>query len=231
MDGKNLPRHVAIILDGNGRWARSRGLPHGAGHREGAKNILRIVPIARKIGIKVLSLFCFSTENWMRPPGEVLGLMVLLESFLKKYRKKILGEHLGFRWLGRPDGLPAKVVAILRELEEKTKTYNTFCLCLAINYGGRDDVLRALQKLAANPDRDVSQWKWKDVSDNLDTAGLPDVDLLIRTAGERRISNFLLLQSAYAELHFVECPWPDFREQDLQSALEFYGERQRRFGG
>jgi undecaprenyl diphosphate synthase len=221
-----LPAHVAIILDGNGRWAQARRLPRMVGHRRGANAIPRVVRFAQKCGIRVLSLFCFSTENWNRPPEEVRGLMRLLDVLLRRSEKQILGGDIRFHWLGRPDGLGERTVERLRNLMEKTARRDGFHLALAINYSGRDDVLRACQSLCAVG----APKRWEDIAACLDTGPLPDVDLLIRTSGERRLSNFLLLQCAYAELYFTSRLWPDFDEADFQAALDDYAGRRRRFG-
>jgi undecaprenyl diphosphate synthase len=221
------PRHVAIILDGNGRWAARRNLPRGAGHRAGAKILPQLLRWAQDSAIEVLSLFCFSTENWKRPPKEVSGLMGLFAAMLRRNFRRGLRENVRLRWLGQPDGLPAPLVETLRALERDTAPCDGLQLCLAINYSGRDEAVRALQRAVASG---ISCQSWEDLSRHLDTAGLPDVDLLIRTSGEQRISNFLPLQSAYAELYFTDCLWPDFSREELQRALDAYGARRRRFG-
>jgi undecaprenyl diphosphate synthase len=222
-----LPAHVAIILDGNGRWAQARGLPRLAGHRKGADAIPRAVRFAQAHGIRVLSLFCFSTENWNRPAEEVRGLMRLLDVLLRRNEKKILDGTTRFHWLGRPDGLAERTVDWLQNLEQKTAQRDGFHLALAVNYSGRDDALRACQSFCAAGE---APKRWEDLANRLDTARLPDVDLLIRTSGERRLSNFLLLQCAYAELHFTNRLWPDFDAADFQAALDDYAGRRRRFG-
>jgi undecaprenyl diphosphate synthase len=224
---ENLPGHVAIILDGNGRWATAKGLPRMAGHRRGADAIPGVVRFARKSGIRALSLFCFSTENWKRPRAELRGLMRLLNQLLCRSAAEILDGTTRLHWLGRPDGLPRRAVEQLRQLVKETADQDAFHLALAINYGSRDDILRACQKLCSGKEVPSS---WDDIACQLDTKQLPDVDLLIRTAGERRLSNFLLLQCAYAELHFTERFWPDFDASDFQKALDDYAGRSRRFG-
>ncbi|MDR3117191.1 MAG: di-trans,poly-cis-decaprenylcistransferase [Puniceicoccales bacterium] len=222
-----VPAHVAIILDGNGRWARSRGLPRMVGHRKGAGAIQRALRFAQNSGIRALSLFCFSRENWNRPAAEVHGLMRLLDVLLRRNEKKILAGTTRFHWLGRPDGLGEPIVRRLQNLAKETARRDSFHLALAINYSGRDDVLRACQGFCA---AGAAPACWEDIARRLDTGPLPDVDLLIRTSGELRLSNFLLLQSAYAELYFTPRLWPDFDETDFQAALDDYAGRRRRFG-
>lgn len=181
----------------------------------------------RDMGVKVLSFFCFSTENWDRPQKELDGLMCLFDVLLRKNFPRFREERIRLRWLGRPDGLPERVVETLRALERETADFCDFQLCLAINYGGRDEMVRTVQQVmklgAAPPD-------WAGLTKQLDTTDLPEVDLLIRTSGERRISNFLPLQSAYAELYFSDCLWPDFSSEEVRRALEDFQGRRRRFG-
>jgi undecaprenyl diphosphate synthase len=220
-----IPEHVAIIMDGNGRWARGHGLPRMAGHRRGAEAILPIVRHAREMGIRAISLFCFSTENWQRPAAEVGGLMRLMNVLLRRYRKTFMEDGTRFHWLGNPDGLPPGMVRQLRELVAATVDRDTFHLALAINYSGRDEILRVCRGMDGNVPAD-----WMEIAARLDTAHLPDVDLLIRTSGERRLSNFLPLQSAYAELYFTPCLWPDFDVREFQLAIDDFSKRSRRFG-
>ncbi|MDR2667583.1 MAG: di-trans,poly-cis-decaprenylcistransferase [Puniceicoccales bacterium] len=227
MEKTKIPRHVAIIPDGNGRWAIGRNLPRMAGHRAGAKIFPDVVGWAREAGIEVLSVFCFSTENWKRPDGEVRGLMRIFDVLLRRNFRRLLREKIRFRWLGSADGLQRRIVETLRAMELETASNCGFCLCLAINYSGRDEILRAVEKISATGSAIES---WQSLSQNLDSSGLPDVDLVVRTSGERRLSNFLLLQSAYAELHFTECLWPDFSREELLRAIDEYGQRKRRFG-
>jgi undecaprenyl diphosphate synthase len=224
---KKIPFHVAIILDGNGRWAQQRGLPRMTGHRRGVHAVFNAISFARKAGISVLSLFGFSTENWQRPAGEVQEIMRLLEVFLRRHRKRAIREKIRVHWLGSPHNLPVKVVQLLRQMVVATENFENFHLALAINYGSRDEILRAIEKMGPRPPAPLT---WEALANRLDTRTLPDVDLLIRPSGELRISNFLLLQSAYAELYFTPCLWPDFDDREFQRALDAYAGRHRRFG-
>lgn len=231
---ENIPQHVAIILDGNGRWAKSRGLSRLQGHREGAKHILQMVEIARNEGIRHLTLFCFSTENWNRPAAEVEGLMRLLPLFIRRYRRQILQNEIRIHWLGNPEGVPISVRKSLEKLVQNTRHCEKFHLNLAFNYGGRDELLRATAQLIqmANAQKifPAAIANWKDFNAFLDSHELPDVDLLIRPGGEMRLSNFLPLQSVYAELYFTSLCWPEFDGEAFHEALEEFGRRQRRFG-
>ena len=227
MEKAKIPRHVAIIPDGNGRWATGRNLPRMAGHRAGAKIFPDVVGWAREAAIEILSVFCFSTENWKRPDGEVRGLMRIFDVLLRRNFRRLLREKIRLRWLGSANGLPRRIVETLRSMEMGTSAFSGFQLCLAINYSGRDEVLRAAKKLSAANSTAAS---WDEFSKNLDCGDLPDVDLVIRTSGERRLSNFLMLQSAYAELYFSNYLWPDFSKEELHRAIGDYGQRQRRFG-
>jgi undecaprenyl diphosphate synthase len=232
MNNPQLPGHVAIILDGNGRWAQKRGLPRIAGHRAGARALRKNFKIIRQSGIRYLSLFGFSTENWQRPPDEVQGLMRIVSNAAQRNAREILDARARFHWIGSADGLPPILVRRLRQLEEKTKQENDFHLILAINYGGRDEVVRAARKMAESTSAaDSAQWTWENFSQHLDTRHIPDIDLVIRTSGEQRLSNFMLLQMAYAEIFFTPTLWPDFTGEVFQRALDFYASRDRRRGG
>jgi len=227
------PRHIAIIMDGNGRWAESRHLPRILGHRRGVETVRKIVNAVRNEEIPFLTLYAFSSENWQRPDEEVGALMGLLGHYLSSELKTMLQENIRLQVIGDTSRLPENVRAILLDAVQKTADNRTMTLILALSYGGRAELVQAARQLAAKvaagelaPDTiDDAQF-----ADCLETHGIPDPDLLIRTSGEMRISNFLLWQIAYAELYFSETYWPDFDETQLQAALVEYARRQRRFG-
>src|SRR5262245_60593608 len=234
LDPARLPRHVAIIMDGNGRWAKRRGLPRIEGHRRGAKSVREVVEECCRLGIGQLTLYCLSVENWKRPQLELDFLMKLLRLYLLDERKEIMDQNIRFTMIGRREGMPP---AILREIDENVRMSrdNTgMGLCLAINYGGRAELVDAVRGLAEQvkagrlqPD-DIDETT---IGDALYTAGMPEPDLLIRTAGEMRVSNFLLWQISYAELWVTDQYWPDFNRKTLHRALHDYAGRERRFGG
>ena len=229
-----LARHVAIIMDGNGRWARRRGLPRSAGHAEGGKGVDRIVTEAVRLGLEAITLYGFSAENWRRPPGEVEALMRLYAQHLLRDRPTMMDHDVRLRHLGRREGLPEEVLHELDASVEATRNNTGMWLNLALNYGARKELTEAVRGIAARVS--AGELNWHDigeqtVSDALDTAGLPDPDLLIRTAGEMRVSNFLLWQISYAEFHVTDVLWPDFDEAEFHKALLSYAGRQRRFGG
>lgn len=233
MQDMKIPNHVAIILDGNGRWAKSKGMPRTYGHTTGAKNVEKIAEAAGNMGIRYLTLYAFSTENWNRPPEEVKALMNLLDSYLKNCIQTAKKNNMAVRVLGDISRLDERMQEKIRKLEESSANYDGLHLQIAINYGSRDEIVRAIRKLG----RDVEAGKIapdqiseETFSSYLDTAGLPDPDLLIRTSGEERLSNFLLWQLAYAEFYFTDVPWPDFHEEDLRRAVEAYNQRDRRYG-
>lgn len=233
MQDMKIPNHVAIILDGNGRWAKSKGMPRTYGHTTGAKNVEKIAEAAGNMGIRYLTLYAFSTENWNRPPEEVKALMNLLDSYLKNCIQTAKKNNMAVRVLGDISRLDERMQEKIRKLEESSADYDGLHLQIAINYGSRDEIVRAIRKLG----RDVEAGKIapdqiseESFSSYLDTAGLPDPDLLIRTSGEERLSNFLLWQLAYAEFYFTDVPWPDFHEEDLRRAVEAYNQRDRRYG-
>ena len=233
MQDMKIPNHVAIILDGNGRWAKSKGMPRTYGHTTGAKNVEKIAEAAGNMGIRYLTLYAFSTENWNRPPEEVKALMNLLDSYLKNCIQTAKKNNMAVRILGDISRLDERMQEKIRKLEESSADYDGLHLQIAINYGSRDEIVRAIRKLG----RDVEAGKIapdqiseETFSAYLDTAGLPDPDLLIRTSGEERLSNFLLWQLAYAEFYFTDVPWPDFHEEDLRRAVEAYNQRDRRYG-
>jgi undecaprenyl diphosphate synthase len=234
LDSDRLPAHIAVIMDGNGRWARQRGLPRFEGHARGAVSVRTLVEECCRLGIAQLTLYCLSSENWKRPPSELDFLMTLLEQYLVQERREILDQNIRFSVIGRREGLPDRV---LREIDESVRLSqdNTgMGLCLAINYGARTeliDALRALARQARDGRIDPDRIDEAAVSSALYTAGMPDPDLLIRTAGEMRVSNFLLWQISYAELWVTQRCWPDFDRATLHQALRDYAARERRFGG
>jgi undecaprenyl diphosphate synthase len=228
-----FPRHVAIIMDGNGRWARRRLLPRLEGHRQGAKSVRRAVEFCRSNGVSCLTLYAFSTENWQRPQTEVTGLMKLLSQFLESEVEEIHSHDIRIRIIGQIDRIPDPVRTKLVAAIEKTRLNTTMTLVIALSYGGRQEILAAAKNIA----QEIASGaiKLEDVTEEsfagyLYTSDLPDPDLLIRTGGEMRISNFLLWQSAYAELYFTPTLWPDFDEKAFMEAIEAFKSRQRRFG-
>lgn len=225
----SVPLHVAIIMDGNGRWAKARHRPRIFGHQEGVKTVRRIVEHAANIGIKHLTLYSFSTENWTRPKAEIAGLFQLLKKYVDSDLKKLHANNVRIRIVGKRDGLQDDLLEVINRVEETTKNNTEFCLNIAFNYGGRDEILRAIAK-AAKSGVDMSSLSEEELSAHLDMAGLPDPDLVIRTSGEKRISNFLLWQAAYAEFIFTDVLWPDFSNADLEGAIKEYQNRDRRFG-
>ena len=229
-----IPQHVAIILDGNGRWAKSKGMPRNYGHTMGAKNVEKICDIAGHMGIKYLTVYAFSTENWGRPQPEVDELMRLLGSYMKTCLKTAKKNNMRVRVLGDLSRLSPKLQEQILELERVSRAYDGFNFQIALNYGSRDEMLRAMKKMYT----DIKTGKLSEhavteevFSGYLDTADLPDPDLLIRTSGEQRLSNYLLWQLAYSEFYFTDVPWPDFDEEELKKAVAAYQNRERRYGG
>jgi undecaprenyl diphosphate synthase len=229
VDRNSLPKHVAIIMDGNGRWALRRGLPRIAGHKKGVDVVRRVTEQSRQLGISVLTLYAFSDENWGRPKEEVGFLMDMLGTFLKAEIATMKTNGIRFRTIGRTLRLPASVQTWIEKAASETAGNAGMVLNLALSYGGRGEILEAINRIrsSAGPTADMTEELF---SSYLDTAGLPDPDLIIRTSGEKRISNFLLWQAAYAELYFIDTLWPDFDETDLLMAIVEYQGRQRRFG-
>jgi len=226
----SLPRHIAIIMDGNGRWATQRGLSRLEGHRAGFKTIHDIVRYLGELKVEYVTFYAFSTENWNRPAEEVKGLFRLLAESIKKETAELHQNNVRTLWLGREEGLSPRLVRDIREAVNLTRGNTGMTLCLALNYGGRQEIADAARRIAAAkipPDK-IDE---KLFESYLYTAGLPDVDLLVRTAGEQRISNFLLWQSAYAEFYFTPVLWPNFSRAELDRAIAAYRRRQRRFGG
>ena len=229
-----IPQHVAIILDGNGRWAKSKGMPRNYGHMQGAKNVEVICEEAYKMGIKYLTVYAFSTENWNRPQDEVDALMKLLRNYMKTCLKTAEKNDMKIRVIGDKTRLDEDIRTRIAELEEATKNNGGLNFQIAINYGSRDEMRRAITALAkdcvegkVNPD-DISESMFDSY---LDTHDIPDPDLMIRTSGEQRLSNYLLWQLAYSEFYFTNVPWPDFSKEELVKAVEQYNKRDRRFGG
>jgi undecaprenyl diphosphate synthase len=228
-----IPQHVAIIMDGNGRWARQRGLPRLEGHRRGVETVRAVVDAAREIGIRYITLYAFSVENWKRPTDEVTGLMGLLDYFLKRELNNLIKEKVRLHTIGRTDALPANVQRELERVKDATQGFTDWNLVLALNYGSRTEVADAARAYAAAVAAGTEQLadaSWDSFSRYLYTAHLPEPDLLIRTSGEQRVSNFMLLQCAYAEMVFTPVLWPDFGKADLQAAVDEYGRRERRYG-
>ncbi len=229
----NIPFHIAIIMDGNGRWARQRGLSRIKGHEKGMENVRNILKAAKNLGAKILTLFCFSTENWNRSKREVNFLMRRFEYFLKRERRKLKKEKIKLRVIGEIKSLPSFLQREIKKIETEDFSNYEFLLNLAINYGGRKEILQATKKIA----KDIidGRLKEEDVTEEifnnyLYTKGLPDPDLLIRTSGELRVSNFLLWQISYTEFYFTPKFWPDFKKEDLEEAIKDFSRRQRRFG-
>lgn len=226
----NPPHHVGIIMDGNGRWAKQRGLPRTAGHLEGARTVRTIIEAALRNRIPILSLFAFSTENWRRPQDEINELMNLLRRFIKSELNALHRQGIHLRFIGDLGRLEVDIQETLHNATEKTKNNNVMTLVVALNYSGRSDILQAVHKLLItnqNPE-DLNE---EDITAALSTHNLPNPDLIIRTSGEQRLSNFFLWQAAYSELYFSPVSWPSFDAMEFAKALDFYASRQRRFGG
>jgi undecaprenyl diphosphate synthase len=230
MENKKIPTHIAIILDGNGRWAQKRKKVRTFGHKNGADKVIDILLYAKKCGIKYLTLYAFSTENWKRPAMEVNFLMKLLSSFIEENLDLLIENKAKLNILGDISRLPEKARKSCEMALEKTKDFDEIYLNIALNYGGRDDVVRAVRKIVEEgiDPQDITE---KTISDRLYTGGMPDPDLLIRTGGDLRISNFLIYQIAYTELYFTDVLWPDFSEEEFDKALASYAKRDRRYGG
>ncbi len=230
----NLPAHVGIIMDGNGRWAQMRDLPRTEGHKEGANAVRKVITHARKSGIRVLTLYAFSTENWSRPVSEVTAIMDMVAKYLSSETQTMIDNGIKMNLIGDKTRFGNALLKVINRSEELTRDKTDMTLNIALNYGGRDELIRAAKKIGRlinegnlSPE-DITE---KLISDNLDTAGCPDCDLIIRTGGEKRTSNFLMWQGAYSELYFSDVLWPDFDEEEFDRAMEFYSQRQRRFGG
>lgn len=234
LTAEKLPRHIAIIMDGNGRWARARGFPRIEGHRRGVRSVRETIEECAELGIEQLTLYCLSSENWKRPQHELDMLMRLLEQYLVEERSEILRQDLRFAMIGRKDGLSAGVLREMEKTCDLSRNNRGTRLCLAVNYGGRQELVDAFHRLAIRMregTQAIEQINEESIAAHLDTAGMPDPDLVIRTAGEMRMSNFLLWQASYAEFWVTPKYWPEFRPADLYEALRDYSQRERRFGG
>ena len=231
---RKIPVHVAIIMDGNGRWAKRRGLPRTAGHVQGARTVEQILEDADHMGIRYLTVYAFSTENWSRPDSEVKALMNLLRTYMKTSLAKCAKNNVRIRVIGDKSRLDKDLQASIANLERETASNTGIGFQIAINYGSRDEMVRAVQAAAQKvKDGELSPEDITEnfLSDSLDTCGIPDPDLLIRTGGEQRISNFLLWQTAYSELYFCDAAWPDFNKAELEKAVDAFNHRERRYGG
>ena len=229
-----LPRHVAIIMDGNGRWAKSRGLPRIEGHRQGVESVRTIVTESAKLGLEQLTLYCFSNENWKRPRPELELLMGLLQWYVVAERREIMRQEIQFCTIGRTDRLSPKIMSEVEKTIEASQANRGLRLCLALDYGSRQEIVEAVRKIAVQVQAGTlspSSIEESTIAEHLDTAGMPDPDLVIRTSGELRLSNFLLWQISYAELWVTQKTWPDFRAPDFHEALRDFATRNRRFGG
>lgn len=233
IEKNKLPRHIAIIMDGNGRWAKERGFSRNEGHKKGTEVVRKITKHAEDLGIEYLTLYAFSTENWKRPKDEVEGLMNLLRRYLKHHIKESKKNNAKFRVIGDRMGLPNDIQEQIKQLESLTEHKTGICISIAINYGGRDEILRACHKMIETMQQEkltldaINETFFEEF---LDTKGIPDPDLMIRTSGEVRTSNYLLWQLAYSEFYFTTCLWPDFTTKEFDRALEEYTNRKRRFG-
>ncbi len=229
MENNKLPKHIGIIMDGNGRWAKARGKNRLVGHREGAESVRVIVEASKKIGIQNLTLYAFSTENWKRATEEVNGLMLLFEQFLKSEKKLMLKENIRLRIIGRKEGVSDRLLRVIDEVEKETYLPNpSLELNIAFNYGGRAEIVDGINKLLSEGKKKISEDEFKNYLYN---TYIPDPELIIRTSGEFRTSNFLLWQSAYSEYYITDVFWPDFREEEYKKAIDSYIKRERRFGG
>lgn len=229
----NVPQHIAIILDGNGRWAKSKGMPRNYGHAQGSKNVEKICEVAYKMGVKYLTVYAFSTENWNRPQSEVDALMTLLRNYMKTCLKTAEKNRMKVRVIGDKTCLDDDIRTRIEELEEASKNNDGLNFQIAINYGSRDEMVRAMRKMMKDCEagKITSDEVTEEVFESyLDTHGIPDPDLLIRTSGELRLSNYLLWQLAYTEFYFTDVPWPDFTKEELEKAIMQYNNRDRRYG-
>lgn len=228
-----VPNHIAIILDGNGRWAKSKGMPRNYGHIKGCENLEYICEVAKELGVKYLTVYAFSTENWKRSREEVEGLMNLFRNYLKKCIKISKKNNMRVRVIGDPSAFDEDIQMKIRELEEFSKDFDELHFQIALNYGSRDEITRAVNRMLEDQRKGVLTGPVTEstISDYLDTAGIPDPDLMIRTSGELRLSNYLLWQLAYTEFYFIDVPWPDFKKDELVKAIEKYNKRDRRYGG
>lgn len=234
MEELKIPQHVAIILDGNGRWAKKKLMPRKYGHAQGAKNVENICEVAWKMGIKYLTVYAFSTENWKRPDDEVDSIMKILRNYMEKCLSISKKNDICVRVIGDRSRLSEDIIRSINELEESSKDNKGLNFIVALNYGSRDEITRAVQRVAKKVEsgelsaEDVTE---EEIESCLDTHGIPDPDLMIRTSGEQRLSNYLLWQLAYAEFYFTDVLWPDFTKEELEKAIMYYNKRDRRFGG
>ncbi len=234
IDYNNLPNHIGFIMDGNGRWAKKRGLPRSAGHKAGAESLKKIITEANKMGVKYATVYAFSTENWKRPKDEVDYLMQLLMDYLVNAKKTLAGENVVIRAIGSRSELSEEMQRQIEKTEKFTEKNTGIVMNIALNYGGREEIVRSFKKLArevCDGKKNIDDITEKDIENGLYTKGQPDVDLLIRTSGELRISNFMLWQISYAEMWFTDKLWPDFKPADLHRAILDFQNRGRRFGG
>lgn len=234
LDMSNIPKHIGVIMDGNGRWAKRRGLPRSAGHKRGADILENICDCCNALGVRVLTVYAFSTENWSRPQKEIDALMDLLYDYLMQVEEKFRGRDMKLKISGDISPLSDKIKKAIAHAEDVTSSGKRMILNIALNYGGRDEIVRAARKIAdeaANGSLKVSDLTEQSFAGYLDTAGLPEVDLIIRPSGEKRLSNFMLWQAAYAEFWYSDICWPDFTEADMKQAILDYQNRDRRFGG
>ncbi len=234
LSNMTIPRHVALILDGNGRWAKKRGLPRTMGHKEGCKTVEKTVEIAARMGIRYLTVYGFSTENWKRSAEEVGALMQLFRYYMVRLLKIASANNIRVKMIGDRRRFDQDIIDGINRLEQETKDNTGLTFVIAVNYGGRDEITRAAAKLAEDcleGRMEVSQITESVLASYLDTAGMPDPDLLIRTSGEIRLSNYLLWQLAYTEIYVTDCLWPDFNQEELEKAIVQYNSRERRFGG
>jgi len=232
LDKNNIPKHIAIIMDGNGRWAEKRGLSRSMGHREGSRTLKKIVEECYRLGVRYLTVYAFSTENWSRPKEEVDELMKLLLEYLRNAEKELAGKNVRIRVIGDKKRLPEEIVKEIERVEKNTENIEGLDFIIALNYGGRQEIVDAVSRLVEDfKAGQISSIDEKAISERLYTYGIPDPDLLIRTSGEMRLSNFLIWQSSYTEFYFCDVLWPDFSAANLREAIISYQGRQRRFGG
>lgn len=229
-----IPQHIAVILDGNGRWAKKRGMPRNYGHLQGAKNVEQICQDAGELGVKYMTVYAFSTENWKRSTEEVSGIMNILRQYLNSFKTHVKRDMLTVRVIGDRSRLADDINQLIDELWEMSKDHQGLTLTIALNYGSRDEITRAVRKISSDVQKgnlDISDINETVISSYLDTEYMPDPDLLIRTSGELRLSNYLLWQLAYTEFYFTDVCWPDFSKEDLIQAIRYYNGRDRRYGG
>lgn len=225
---RNVPKHIGIILDGNGRWATKRGLPRNYGHRKGVEAILRTIEASLKFGIKYMSVFAFSTENWKRSKEEIDGIFSLVKEFFESEIDKIVTSGVKINFFGDLTAFSEDIREVLYKAVDLSKNNNKLIFNMCLNYGGKQDIVQSVNNLISNGKKMITE---QDISDNLYSKGMPDLDFVIRTSGEERLSNFMIYQAAYAELYFPKVLWPDFNEKELWKALVLYSKRKRRFGG